>query len=529
MKTTHINKHKNVYTFILFIALIAPSFYIYTNCAVADKVADIWESDPLSSRHRDIALKVLRKYRKLYVDIFPYFVQNTKNTIFLGRAGNTTYDNHHYTQVLDCIDDAIDAYNEERGSANLYYFNDDERIFGIDNDEGATAVASGNAIFIPESFYELAIDSFVDEPYVVEDSFALFQILVHEFNHWNGISHQNEMHATHPDFIDFTTKKRSKQLDLFYQYSDSTYYFESGMFKTISEILNPYSFGYIFQGTDYKNFKCSGACNKATVARYDESYPTTWDGETELDWYGISESEYSSLVDNLCGVILIDSSAATDPMNVCSRESSIKDEILAYHASLCSCAEIDELLLSQVRNLDISNKSVSSLTRDDFFGIGENLFLNADNNSLTSIASELFAHVPTTMSISFKKNQISSVSYDAFSNLNQLYLLDLSNNLITSLTNTQLFKDLSGLKNLNLNDNKISSIGTSMFSNLVSLERINLSNNQLTSLPSDFFDMCAVATNLQNINLNGNNFSSDTITSYQALAASKCPSVSVGF
>lgn len=522
-------KHKNLYVFTLFIALIVPSFFIYTNCAVADKVADMWESDPLSARHRDIALKVLRKYRKLYVDIFPYFVQNAKNNIYLGRAGNTNYSTHHYSQVLDCIDDAIDAYNEESGSANLYYFNDDERIFGIDNDEGASGVAEGNAIFIPESYYENAIDTFVDDAYVVDDSFLLFQLLIHEFNHWNGIRHENEMQATHPDFINFTSKDREKQLNQFYDYSDSSYYFEAGMLQTITYILRAYSDGIHLGGSDLKNMKCQRACRAATLELYTTYFPTVWNGDKELDWYGINESEYNSLVESLCGAVLIDSSAATDPMNVCSRESNIEAAILDRHDNLCYCNEVDEELLGQVKSIDISNQNVTSISQSDFYGFGEEFFFKANNNQITSLDSELFAFVESAYAIEIQNNNISTMAPDAFSNLGGLVTLDLSGNQISSLTSSLLFHDLRSLQSLYLQNNNISTIDTNMFNNLQSLVRIDLRNNSLTSLPTDFFNLCSTSSSLTDIDLDGNNFSTEDIATYTSMALTQCPSVNVDF
>ena len=527
MKDNKKYDYRNVYIFSLFVALIAPTFYIYTNCAVADKVADMWESDPISSRHKNIALQVLRKYRKLYVDIFPYFVQDAKNNIYLGRAGNTTYNNHHYSQVLDCIDDAIDAYNEESGSANLYYFNDDERIFGIDNDEGASGVAEGNAIFIPESYYEDAIDSFVDDPYVIDkSSLMLFQLLVHEFNHWNGISHQNEMQATHADFIDFTIKDREKQLVQFYNYSDSSYYFELGPLQTISGILYAYSRGYS-DGSYAKDMKCTKACKEATTELYTTYFPTVWNGDKELDWYGINESEFSSMAEGLCTNVLIDSSAATDPMNVCSRESNIEAAILDRHDNLCYCQEVDEELLGQVLNIDISGQNVTSIAQSDFYGLGENLTFKANNNQITSLDSELFAFVESAYSIEIQNNQISTIDPDAFSNLTGLVTLDLSGNQISSLTNSRLFKDLRSLQSLYLQNNNISTIDTNMFNNLQSLVRINLSNNSITSLPTDFFNLCSTSSRLTDIYLTGNSFSTEDIATYRSMASTQCPSVNV--
>jgi hypothetical protein len=111
MKTFNLSKINKKVIFFLFFTLIIPTLYFYTNCGVVDKAADIWESDPLSSRHREIAIKVLNKYRNIYVNLFNHIVVDANSDIFLGRAGNTNHKIDHYNQVLDCIDDALDAYN----------------------------------------------------------------------------------------------------------------------------------------------------------------------------------------------------------------------------------------------------------------------------------------------------------------------------------------------------------------------------------------------------------------------------------
>jgi hypothetical protein len=518
------------YVLSLFILLVAPTLYLYTNCGAIDKIADIWESDPLSSRHREIAIKVLNKYRSIYVALFPYFVADAGNNIFLGRAGNTNHQTDHYNQVLDCIDDALDAYNERSGSANIYYFNDDERILGIDNDDGAFAVASGNAIFIPESLYEDAIETFVEESFVVDyNSLLLFQTLVHEFNHWNGIGHARELTSTHPDFVDFQTRDRRFQLDHFYHYSDSTYYFDLGIIQTMMQMIRPFGNGFVYGGYLYKNFKCSSACKNAVVDNFSSTTATFWEGSDELDWYGISESEQSILAQNICSNVLVNSSRATDPMNVCSREEHVVSEILNSFSGLCNCGELDSVLLSEVNNLDLDNKGVTNLSKEDFMGLGENLNFSAENNLMSNLEPALFFHVPSIIEINLKSNQLSSMSVDVFNDLTNLKSLDLSYNSLAELTDSNLFQDLGQLQRLNLNNNSLTALGPNMFNKLISLERLALNGNKLNELPPDFFDVCLISPRLLNIYLHDNNFSPELITTYRAEASAKCPRVSVSF
>ena len=114
-------------------------------------------------------------------------------------------------------------------------------------------------------------------------------------------------------------------------------------------------------------------------------------------------------------------------------------------------------------SLDISNASLTFVSKEDFTGLDVLKFLVFRNNEITSLPSNTF----------FDLKEVTSIELDG----NQLEVID-----------NNLFKNNLKLQTVLLNNNKIKYIGSRTFSHLPSLLNVNLNSNDCikTELESEF-------------------------------------------
>jgi hypothetical protein len=100
-------------------------------------------------------------------------------------------------------------------------------------------------------------------------------------------------------------------------------------------------------------------------------------------------------------------------------------------------------------------------------------------------------------------NQLSSIDVNAFRGLSKLSYLYLQNNKLTTL-NSQTFAPLSSLYYLNLSNNQISSLDKDIFRNLTNLRFLIANNNSLQTLDTTIFSrnikLLTLALNSNKIN-----------------------------
>ncbi|XP_067854844.1 leucine-rich repeat and transmembrane domain-containing protein 1 [Heptranchias perlo] len=93
---------------------------------------------------------------------------------------------------------------------------------------------------------------------------------------------------------------------------------------------------------------------------------------------------------------------------------------------------------------------------------------------------------PDTEILYLQNNHIHTISNAAFTDMSQLQILDLSNNIISSLSSNT-FDGLHNLLNLNLANNSIHYMDNKILHSTQNLKQLDLSFNNLTSLPEGLF------------------------------------------
>ncbi|CAN7989485.1 unnamed protein product [Ixodes hexagonus] len=153
---------------------------------------------------------------------------------------------------------------------------------------------------------------------------------------------------------------------------------------------------------------------------------------------------------------------------------------------------IDDNAFSSLYNLHTLILSDNRLRHLDIFTLNglyvlSNLAL--DRNHLQTIHLEGFKNCSSLQDLQLSGNRLADVP-NALQFLRFLITLDLSENLITNITNTT----LSGMTNLHilrLSGNQIGNMTRGTFQELKSLRRLDLSNNKITALEHGIFDDAA--------------------------------------
>ena len=150
------------------------------------------------------------------------------------------------------------------------------------------------------------------------------------------------------------------------------------------------------------------------------------------------------------------------------------------------CSSASDAQLAGTTDLDLENKSITSLSGDDFQGLTALRDLNLENNRLSELESQVFSSLSNLEELNVSKNRIGTISNAAFSGLNRLRSLDLADNLLLSLS-SDVFSGLSRLKYLWLSKNRLGSLSSEIFSETPQLRILSLDQNNLRSLPTDLF------------------------------------------
>lgn len=217
------------------------------------------------------------------------------------------------------------------------------------------------------------------------------------------------------------------------------------------------------------------------------------------------------------------SSSATTCPNYCTCyfSSNITSVVCV---SVESLNKVPENIPTQATTLSLEFTNISALTDQDFDGLfqlqelhlSSNLLgnissgalkdlhqlriLDLANNLLTTLPPNLFSIVFNLTSLVLQGNRLQIVNPSWFSHLQSLEWLDLSNNLLTSLLPSSLH-NLTNLLILDLSSNKLEYLPANLFNKMPNLERLNLGENQLTLIAPGTFDH---VINLKYLFLNSN-------------------------
>ena len=171
---------------------------------------------------------------------------------------------------------------------------------------------------------------------------------------------------------------------------------------------------------------------------------------------------------------------------ICARTPQVRDAILAMlKEDDCNAVTRSELAGIDFQ-LDLSNKSITSLRYGDFSGLTNLQHLYLSDNALTSLPAGVFSGLSGLHTLSLDSNSLTSLSEGVFSGLSSLTSLRLDSNSLTSLSEG-VFSGLSSLHALWLQENAFTSLPEGVFSGLGSLTYLDLSGSGLTSLPAGVF------------------------------------------
>ena len=196
------------------------------------------------------------------------------------------------------------------------------------------------------------------------------------------------------------------------------------------------------------------------------------------------------------------------------------NNVLGLHMNDLSFSNI-----SNLRDLQISNNSIETLSVSAFKGLDNLYQLCISHNSLSLLPPELFRDLEKIHTLDLSFNKLTVLEKSLFSSLFNMENLDLSHNKIRDLypnifrvninlskidisynnlsnLHTHIFKNLSGLSNLNLRNNILHHIDEATFMPLSNLRLIHFAENQLESSPMFLHNF----PNLYALDLHGNRF-----------------------
>ncbi|XP_059471728.1 protein artichoke-like [Neocloeon triangulifer] len=148
-----------------------------------------------------------------------------------------------------------------------------------------------------------------------------------------------------------------------------------------------------------------------------------------------------------------------------------------------SLGNYDLLGLYGVEHLDVSDNVLSSIDPDTMLNIASNK-RDHHYNHMDS-GNKAKSRKPTTLRhLSFAKNALKHIYPNIFSTLNRLEILDLSENLLTSLPNLH---HLTELKVLSVAGNQILELQSPLFSDGSNLRSVSFSNNKIYQFAPSLF------------------------------------------
>ncbi len=91
---------------------------------------------------------------------------------------------------------------------------------------------------------------------------------------------------------------------------------------------------------------------------------------------------------------------------VCNRTTEVTEAIAAAVPGVVNCSDVSEVQLALITNLDLSNKGIAALSRDDFKGILSLTILDLSNNKLSSLPDGIFEGFTTLTTLKLGGNTV---------------------------------------------------------------------------------------------------------------------------
>ena len=176
--------------------------------------------------------------------------------------------------------------------------------------------------------------------------------------------------------------------------------------------------------------------------------------------------------------------------------------------------------LNQLEELHLQGNGLVSVQDASLDGLTSLRLLNLAGNHITSLPPGLFSQSSQLTELYAAANGLSVLAPGLFQNLDNLLVIDLSDNQLTSssLTGSQTFAGLQRLAVLSLHNNRITRLDSSLFNDLAALQILRLDGNAIESLPDG---LLASLNNLHTLILSRNRLThvdSRSLSSLSSLA-----------
>lgn len=160
----------------------------------------------------------------------------------------------------------------------------------------------------------------------------------------------------------------------------------------------------------------------------------------------------------------------------------------------------DFVSLFQLRELLLSSNQLANISSGALKDLHHLRILDLSNNLLTTLPPNLFLRTFNLSSLVLQGNRLNKVNPFWFYQLQGLKWLDLSKNMLETLLPYS-FHNLTSLEILDLSSNKIKYLPSNLFDNMPNLDRLTLGENELTTFVPGTFDN---VINLKYLFLNNN-------------------------
>ena len=162
--------------------------------------------------------------------------------------------------------------------------------------------------------------------------------------------------------------------------------------------------------------------------------------------------------------------------------------------------------LPQLLTVNMSSNRLSAqwIRKDTFAGLLRLIVLDLSGNLLDSLSQDVFDDLSSLQVLDLSHNQLQTLPAGLFTSLSNLHTLTLSGNSIRRLEQGSL-AGLHVLSRLSLDNNQLTTVGDDVFANITSIEKLRLQVNELSTIPNSL----RLLTHLRDLNVADNNISDD--------------------
>ena len=203
---------------------------------------------------------------------------------------------------------------------------------------------------------------------------------------------------------------------------------------TVSDVDANTTLTYSLSGTDVSSFTIGNTTGQLTNN-------SALDVDTKASYSVVvtaSDGNLSASINVTVNVIKV-----ADPA-VESRSAAVRTAIVNAISDVNSPNDVTTTHLANITGLDLSSRSIASLSPGDFNDLVSLESLDLSDNNLTSLPADIFDHLTRLDVLLLDYNEISSISGDIFENNTNLEFINLRGNRLSSLPDG-IFEGLSSL------------------------------------------------------------------------------------